>query len=76
MAGALCINPSYSAMRTTNVYPLQSVLEVQRLMRKLNITPADCLQMLAELLADLDRQIEEHEEKDLPYPLAFLDERP
>ena len=45
-----------------NVYPIQSFLEIERLLKKLNLTPADGLQLLAEVLGDLDRQIEEHEE--------------
>ena len=57
------------------VYPIQSFLEIQRLMKRLGLTPADCLQLLAEVLSDLDRQIEE-EADGLPFPLAFLDERP
>ena len=52
------------------IYPLQSFLEIQRLMTKLHLTPADCLQLLAEVLGDLDRQIEEHEAEGdgLPFP--------
>ena len=46
---------------STNVYPIQSFLEINRLLRKLSLTPADGLQLLAEVLGDLDRQIEEHE---------------
>lgn len=52
------------------VYPFQSFLEIQRLMQKLNLTPADCLQLLAEFLSDLDCQIEQHEAEGdgLPFP--------
>lgn len=46
-----------------NVYPIQSFLEIKRLLKKLNLTPADGLQLLAEVLADLDHQIEEHEQQ-------------
>ena len=52
-----------------NVYPIQTLREIGRLMRKLNVTPAAALQLLAEVLADLDCQIEEYEEaqsSDLP----------
>ena len=45
----------------THVYPIQSFLEITRLLGKLNLTPADGLQLLAEVLGDLDRQIEEQE---------------
>ena len=44
-----------------NVYPLQTFLSVERLMAKLNLTPADCLELLAETLECLDHQITEHE---------------
>lgn len=47
--------------QNTNVYPIQSFLEINRLLRKLNLTPADGLQLLADVLGDLDRQIEEQE---------------
>ena len=57
------------------VYPIQSFLEIQRLMKRLGLTPADCLQLLAEVLSDLDRQVDQ-EDDGLPFPLAFLDERP
>ena len=52
-----------------NVYPIQSFLEIERLLEKLNLTPADGLQLLAEVLQDLERQIEEYEDAqnaDLP----------
>ena len=57
------------------VYPIQSFLEIQRLMKRLGLTPADCLQLLAEVLSDLDRQIDQ-EDDGLPFPLALLDEHP
>jgi len=44
-----------------NVYPIQSFLEIERLLKKLNLTPADGLQLLVDVLTDLDRQIEEYE---------------
>ena len=60
-----------------NVYPLQTFLRVERLMRKLGLTPADCLDLLADVLADLDRQVEEHEGKqDAPFPLWLVGEAP
>lgn len=59
----------------TRVYSIRSFLTIQTLMRKLNLTPADCLELLAEKLEDLDRQIEDYEDRP-PYPLSFLDERP
>lgn len=43
------------------VYPIQSFLQIERLLRKLNMTPADGLQLLADVLTDLDRQVEDHE---------------
>ena len=56
-----------------NVYPLQAFLDIERLMQKLNLTPADCLGLLAEVLGDLDRQIDAHEaEEDAPFPLWVL----
>ena len=46
----------------THVYPIESFVKIQAFMRKLNLTPADCLQILAEVLEDLDSQEIEHEE--------------
>lgn len=46
---------------TPRVYPIQSFLTIERLLKKLDLTPADGLQLLAEILEDLDRQIQEHE---------------
>lgn len=43
------------------VYPIETFLTVQMLLEKLNMTPADGLQLLAEALEDLDRQIVEFE---------------
>ncbi len=43
------------------VYPIETILTVQSLLRKLNMTPADGLQLLAEVLEDLDRQIVDFE---------------
>ena len=60
-----------------NVVPLHAFAEVARLMRKLGLTPADCLDLLADALADLDRQIDEHEAKrDAPFPLWLVGEVP
>lgn len=62
-----------STAQSGRVYPLRLFFEVQTLMEKLNLTPADCLQLLAEVLGDLDRQIEEADGCNRePYPLAFL----
>lgn len=62
------MNPNDNAPNK-NVYPIQSFLEIERLLKKLNLTPADGLRLLAEVLQDLDRQIEEHEAiEDIPLP--------
>ena len=52
------------------VYATETLLNIQELMRKLNRTPADCLHLLAEILGDLDRQIEDYEAEGdgLPFP--------
>ena len=56
-----------------NVYPLQAFLDVERLMHKLNMTPADVLTLLAEVLTDLDQQIDAHEaQDDVSFPLWAL----
>ena len=56
-----------------NVYPLQAFLDIERLMHKLNMTPAEVVTLLAEVLTDLDRQISEHEAKaDSALPLWAL----
>ncbi len=57
---------------TARVYPIETFLEIERLLRKLNMTPADGLRLLAEALADLDRQIAEHETEGdgLPFPVC------
>lgn len=74
MVGAFsCTYETHTPMEKPNVYPIQTFLEIQRLMRKLNLTPADCLTILAESLSDLDRQIDEHEAEreatlHLPFP--------
>lgn len=46
----------------TRVYSIHSFLTIQTLMKKLNLTPADCLELLAETLEGLDCQITEHEQ--------------
>lgn len=53
-----------------NVYPLQAFLDIERLMFKLNMTPADVMTLLADVMKDLDRQITEFEESGdgLPFP--------
>ena len=55
---------------SARVYAIETFLKVQALMRKLNLTPADCLNLLAEILEDLDRQIEDYEAEGdgLPFP--------
>ncbi len=45
-----------------HIYPIESFIKIQTVMRKLNLTPADCLQILAEVLEDLDSQIAEYED--------------
>ena len=56
------MNPNPTTRRLPpNVYPLQTFLNVERLMAKLNLTPADCLELLAETLECLDQQITEFE---------------
>ena len=62
--------PPTSGPDKARVYPIQSFLQIERLLRKLNMTPTDGLQLLAEALADLDRQIEDHEREGdgLPFP--------
>lgn len=57
------------------VYPIESFVKIQVLMRKLNLSPADCLSLLADVLEDLDRQVQDNEDR-APYPLAFIDEHP
>ena len=65
------MNPNPTKRLPPNVYPLQTFLNVERLMAKLNLTPADCLELLAEALESLDHQIMEHEVQGdgLPFPL-------
>ncbi len=46
-----------------NVVPIRSFLEVQRLMRRLDMTPAECLDLLAGALADLERQVTEYDDQ-------------
>ena len=46
-----------------NVVPIRSFLEIQRLMRRLNMTSAEALDLLAGALADLERQIQEHDDQ-------------
>ena len=56
-----------------NVYPLQAFLDIERLMWKLGMTPGEVLTLLAEVLADLDRQIEAHDaQDDVAFPLWAL----
>lgn len=45
-----------------HIYPIESFVKIQALMRRLNLSPADCLQILAEVLQDLDSQIAEYED--------------
>ena len=46
----------------TNVHSVETFQEIERLMKKLNVTPATALDMLLGMLADLDRQCDEHDE--------------
>ena len=64
------MNPTPTRRLPPNVYPLQTFLNVERLMAKLNLTPADCLELLAETLESLDHQIKEFEAQGdgLPFP--------
>ena len=65
------MNPNSTARRLPpNVYPLQTFLDIERLMAKLNLTPADCLELLVESLECLDHQITEHASQNdgLPFP--------
>ena len=56
-----------------NVYPLQAFLDIERLMHKLGMTPGEVLTLLAEVLADLDRQVEAHDaQDDVAFPLWAL----
>ena len=55
-----------------NVYPLQAFLDIERLMHKLGMTPGEVLTLLAEVLADLDRQIDQHEMEGDGLPFAAL----
>ena len=56
--------------RPARIYPIENLLTIQTLMKKLNLTPGDCLSLLAEMLEDLDRQITDHEAEGdgLPFP--------
>ena len=59
-----------------NVVPLRAFVEVGRLMRKLGMSPADCLELLADVLADFERRADEHEAKhDANFPLWVLGEQ-
>ena len=52
-----------------HIYPIESFVKIQALMRKLNLTPADCLQILSDVLEDIDSQAMEHEAvEDTPLP--------
>ena len=53
-----------------NVVPLRAFAEVGRLMHKLGMSPADCLELLADVLGDFERQSDEHEaQHDADFPL-------
>ena len=76
MAGAFSFDPM-TTNRTPrrlppNVYPLQAFLDIERLMHKLGMTPGEVLTLLAEVLADLDRQIDQHEMEGDGLPFAAL----
>lgn len=56
-----------------NVYPLQAFLDIERLMWKLGMTPAEVMTLLAEVLKDLDQQIDAHDaQDDVAFPLWAL----
>lgn len=60
-----------------NVVPLHDFIEVQRLMKKMDLRPADVLGMVHDFLSDLDRQIEEHEAREsVQIPLWMIGETP
>ena len=62
-----------------NVVPLHAFVEVSRLMRKLGMSPADCLDLLAGALTDLDREIDAYEDAldaDVPLWLVGNPHRP
>ena len=63
-------SPLASDAPHARVYSIGCYLTIQTLMRKLRLTPADCLQILADVLTDLDRQINEYEAEGdgLPFP--------
>ena len=68
-------NPRRRRPLPPNVYPLRTFLRVERLMRKLGLSPADCLNLLADVLTDFDSQVDEHEGKqDAPFPLWLVGE--
>lgn len=61
-------HPHLPDTERVRVYPIESFLTVQRLLTKLNMTPADGLQLLAEVLEDLERVLDVHEDSDgLPF---------
>ena len=78
MTGDLCFPPSrpcheptqQNPPRPASFSPIETLLTIQTLMKKLNLTPGDCLSLLAEMLEDLDRQITDHEAEGdgLPFP--------
>ena len=55
---------------SATVYPIETLALIHRLLKKLGMTSADGLQLLAEVLTDLDRQIEDYEAEGdgLPFP--------
>lgn len=56
-------------METDQPPPIQTFLEIQRLMRKLGLTPADCLSLLLDTLRSFEQAEREHEEaRHLDYP--------
>lgn len=65
---------TYPASGQASVYPITLFLRIQHQMKRLNLTPADCLQLLAEALDDLDRQITDFDAEDdgaVGFPFEF-----
>ena len=70
MAGAPLVYASDTAMNRPNVYPLQTFLEIQRLMRALGLSPADCLSILLDALLSIqDAERLREDAQGCPFPL-------
>src|SRR5690606_312561 len=71
--GGFSLSPGHPygdpSMKQDNVYPIQTFLELQRLMRKFDLKPADCLSLLLDVLRSFEDAEREQEEGDgLPFP--------